>query len=69
MDTSPRIEGRTRLLSRADACDALNISLSHLKALLGRRALHEVRLGRRALIPEYELARFIAERLAEAEVR
>lgn len=56
-----------RLLSRTEACRELNVSLSILKTLIGHRALRVVRLGRRCLIAESELRRFIGERMAESE--
>ena len=53
------------LLTRRDACAALNVSLSMLKVLIGRNALREIRIGRRSLIAESEISRFVGERLTE----
>ncbi|MHB1549592.1 MAG: hypothetical protein ACYCX6_00125 [Vulcanimicrobiaceae bacterium] len=61
MMTTQGTDVRPRLLSRGEVCIALGISISHLKLLLGRRALREVRLGRRSLIAASELQRFVDE--------
>jgi len=48
----------------------LGLSLSSLKVLLGSGDLCQVRIGKRSLIPDSEIDRFVSERLtAQAVVR
>jgi excisionase family DNA binding protein len=48
-----------------DVCRRLSIGRSTVYELINSRQLKTIKVGQRTLIPESELRRFVAERLAE----
>jgi excisionase family DNA binding protein len=52
--------------TRKQASMRLNIGLSLLDQLIDAKEIHAIKLGKRVLVPEAELQRLIAERLAGA---
>jgi excisionase family DNA binding protein len=64
--TSPEVPQPAPLLwSTTDAAARLGVSRAHIYELLARRELASLKLGARRLIPDDELRRFIAAKLAE----
>jgi excisionase family DNA binding protein len=48
-------------ISRAQAAEALDLSLRGIDYLIARGQLRAIRVGRRVLIPRAEIERFVAE--------
>lgn len=63
------LTGGKLLFSLEEAGEALNLSRATLYRLLSRGQLKGLKVGRRTLLAASELERFVAEKMAEAEVR
>ena len=55
------------LHSIISAAKILGIGRSSLYALIAERKVHPVKIGRRTLIPQHELERFVAELTTEPQ--
>ena len=55
------------LHSIVSAAKALGIGRSSLYALIAESKIHPVKIGRRTLIPNHELERFVEDLLAEPQ--
>lgn len=53
-------------LSVEDAARRISVGRSTIYELIGEKAIRTVHIGRRTLIPESELRRFISERMEAA---
>lgn len=55
-----------KLLSISEAAESLNISQRHLREEIRQRKLAHVRLGRRVLVSEADLQKYLASRTVVA---